>query len=264
MRMTSALAAMAVGLAGVALVPVAARAETSTAATTCANPFTGSQAGPSEFTFTVPSTIHTGDTVEVRLTLAVANSSGFPVTDLNTFSMAGATPVPLSAGSQGPVADGASAAVTLTGSWSPTLAGAQTIAASGWTFNTVAFGLTIPVTCAFTAAAPSITRTVTPPPTLVVAPATTEAGRAVRLSGANWSASTAGTVSLCAGTACTEIGKARSNAAGGLCGQVLIPRGTAAGAYAVQVTIGPDTETAALTVVKPRGHKPKPKPPHHR
>jgi hypothetical protein len=54
----------------------------------------------------------------------------------------------------------------------------------------------------------------------------------------------------------------RSNASGGLCGQVLIPRGTAAGSYSLTVALGPDTRTAAITVVKARGHKPKP--PHHR
>ena len=264
-----AAAGIVAGLASVALTAPAAYAETITSATICANPFTGAQAGPSSFTFTVPTTIHPGDSVAVQLSFTVANSSGFPITDLNTFSMAGATPVALTAGSQGAVANGSSVTVTLSGTWSPAATGTQTIAASGWTFNTVAFGLTIPVTCSFSSTAPSITRTVTASPTLAVRPDRVEAGRRVDLSGANWAASTAGTVSLCtdaAGTAnCAAIGTVRSSASGHLCGGVTVPAATAAGTYSIKVTIGADTKVAGIQVLKPppppgHGHGPGPAP----
>jgi len=254
------LLAAAVALLGVAPAPAAASAETAEAATTCANPFTGAQPGPSSFTFTVPSTIHVGDSVAIQLSFAIANTSGFPITDLNTFAMPAAAPVALTAGSQGAVADGGSATVTLTGTWSPSAAGTQTVAASDWTFNTVAFGLTIPVTCTFTSTPPSVTRTVTPPPTLAVRPAKAEAGRPVRLSGANWAPSSSGTVSLCTdatgATGCTTIGRVTSTAAGRLCGRVLIPRGAKAGTYGIKVTVGPDTKVAPIALTKARrpGH----------
>ena len=263
MRRLIAAAAAAVALPGataaaVALTATAASAETVAATTSCSNPFTGAQPGPSSFTFTVPTTIHPGDSVPIQLSFAVANNSGFSITDLNTFSMPDALPVALTAGSQGAVANGGAATVTLTGTWSPTATGTQTITAADWTFNTVALGLTIPVTCTFTSAPPSVTRTVTPTPTLKLATAATRPGRSVHVSGMNWTPSTTGTVSLCdsAGT-CTVIGAARADAAGRLCGAGWIPAGATAGSYAVQVALGPDTETAPLVVLAAR-------PAHHR
>lgn len=247
-------AAAALALASPVLAATAASAETVPATTSCSNPFTGAQPGPSSFTFTVPATVHPGDTVPVQLSFSVANNSGFDITDLNSFAMPGALPVALSAGSQGAVPNGGAATVTLTGTWSPTTTGPQAISAAGWTFNTVALGLTIPVTCTFTSAPPSVTRTVTPRPTLTLAPAATRPRRSVHVSGMNWTPSTSGTVSLCdsAGT-CTVIGAARASAAGRLCGAGWIPVGTAAGSYDIQVALGPDTETAPL-VVRPARH----------
>ena len=263
MRRLIAAAAAAIALPGAvlavtALTATVASAETVAATTSCSNPFTGAQPGPSSFTFTVPTTIHPGDSVPIQLSFAVANNSGFDITDINTFSMPGALPVALTAGSQGAVANGGAATVTLTGTWSPTATGTQTITAADWTFNTVALGLTIPVTCTFTSAPPSVTRTVTPRPTLTLAAAATRPGRSVHVSGMNWTPSTTGTVSLCdsAGT-CTVIGAARADAAGRLCGAGWIPAGTTAGSYDIQVALGPDTETAPLVVLRAR-------PAHHR
>lgn len=254
----AAAAAAAMALASPVLAATAAAAETVPATTSCSNPFTGAQPGPSSFTFTVPTTIHPGDSVPIQLSFAVANTSGFDITDINSFSMPGALPVALTAGSQGAVANGSSATVTLTGTWSPTTTGTQTISAAGWTFDTVALGLTIPVTCTFTSAPPSVTRTVTPAPTLTLAAAATRPGRSVHVSGMNWTPSTAGTVSLCASAGtCTVIGAARADADGRLCGSGWVPAGTAAGRYDIQVALGPDTETAPLVVLRAR-------PAHHR
>jgi hypothetical protein len=245
-------------VAAAALTATAASAETVAATTSCSNPFTGAQPGPSSFTFTVPTTIHPGDSVPIQLSFAVANNSGFDITDINTFSMPGALPVALTAGSQGAVANGSSATVTLTGTWSPTATGTQAITAANWTFDTVALGLTIPVTCTFTSAPPSVTRTVTPRPTLTLATAATRPGRSVHVSGMNWTPSTSGTLSLCdSARACTVIGAARADAAGRLCGAGWIPAGTVAGSYDIQVALGPDTETAPLVVLRAR-------PAHHR
>jgi hypothetical protein len=262
MRLLAVTAATAaIALASPVLLATAASAETVAAITSCANPFTGAQLGPSSFTFTVPATIHPGDTVPIQLSFAVANNSGFNITDINSFAMPDAVPVALSAGSQGAVPNGGSATVTLTGTWSPTAVGPQTISTAGWTFNTVALGLTIPVTCTFTSAPPSVTRTVTPRPTLTLGTAATRPGRSVRVSGMNWTPSTSGTVSLCASAGtCTVIGAARASAAGRLCGAGRVPAGTAAGSYDIQVALGPDTETAPLVVrhARPAHHR------HHR
>lgn len=256
-----AAAAAAMALASPVLAATAAAAETVPATTSCSNPFTGAQPGPSSFTFTVPATIHPGDTVPIQLSFAVANNSGFSITDINTFAMPDALPVALSAGSQGAVPNGGSSTVTLTGTWSPTTTGPQAITAAGWTFNTVALGLTIPVTCTFTSAAPSVTRTVTPRPTLTPATAATRPGRSVHVSGMNWTPSTPGTVSLCdSAGACTVIGAARANAAGRLCGAGWVPASTAAGSYDIQVALGPDTETAPLVVLPARSRHGR----HHR
>lgn len=77
----------------------------------------------------------------------------------------------------------------------------------------------------------------------------------------NWTPSTSGTVSLCAGAGtCTVIGAARASAAGRLCGAGRVPAGTAAGSYDIQAALGPDTETAPLVVrhARPAHHR------HHR
>jgi hypothetical protein len=261
--LAAATASAALALPCITLASSAASAETIAATTSCANPFTGAQAGPSSFTFTVPATIHPGDSVPVQLSFDFANTSGFSITDVNSFSMPGAAPVALTAGSQGAIANGASATVTLTGTWSPSATGAQTISASNWTFNTVAFGLTIPVTCTFTSAPPSVTRAVTPRPTLILASGATRPGRSVQVSGTNWTPSSPGTMSLCDSAAhCVLIGKVFTNRAGRLCASGRVPAGTAAGADHIQVTVGPDTETAAISILGPRrprrasGHSP--------
>lgn len=257
--LAGAAVSAAVGLSSIVMTSPAAHAEVIETATECANPFTGSQAGPSSFSLTAPTTIHVGDSVPIQFSFTFVNNSGFPITDLNSFSMPGATPVALTAGSQGAVANGGSVTVAMTGTWSPTAKGAQTIAAtSSWTFNTIAFGLTIPVTCTFTSAPPSITRTVTPLPTLAVSTRALKPKQAVRVSGSYWAPSARGTVSLCkettSGTAqCAAIGTVKTSAKGKLCGSGRIPARTAAGKYQIKVTVGSDSKAVGISVRKGKG-----------
>lgn len=248
-----AAAGFTVSASGIALVSSAAQAETITAPTTCTNPYTSAQAGPSSFTFTVPSLIRVGTKVPVELSFVFTNDTGFAITDLNTFSMSKATPVALTAGSQGPVANGATKDVTLAGTWTPKAKGKQIISASSWTFNVVAVGLTIPVTCTFNSTVPSITRTVTPPPTLALSATAARPKGVAKVSGAYWAPSSSGTVSLCANAAgtvrCSVIGTAKTNASGTLTGSGTIPAGTAAGAHGIKVTVGSDTKAAGIYVL---------------
>lgn len=245
-----------VGASGIALMPSAAQAETITAATTCTNPYTAAQAGPSSFTFTVPSLIRTGTTVPIKLSFVFTNTSGIAITDLNTFSMSGATPVALTAGSQGGVANGGTANVTLAGTWSPKVKGTQSIKAATWTFNVAAAGLTIPVTCTFNSTVPSITRTVTPPPTLALGAATARPKGTVKVSGSFWAPSATGTVSLCADAAgtkkCSVIGVAKTTASGSLAGSGAIPSATAPGTHGILVKVGSDTRAAGIYILGQR------------
>jgi len=251
------IAGAAVGLAlsasSIALMSSAARAETFTASTTCTNPYTAAQAGPSSFTFTVPAVIHVGKSVPVQLSFVFANSTGYSITDINSFSMSKATPVALTAGSQGGVANGAEKTVTLAGTWAPKATGKQTISAAGWTFNVVALGITIPVSCVFNSTPPSITRTVTPAPALALGAATVRPKGTVKVSGTNWAPSSSGTVSLCANAAgtgkCSVIGTAKTGASGKLTGSGTIPAGAAAGAHGIKVTVGSDAKSAGIYIL---------------
>jgi hypothetical protein len=134
-----------------------ASATTITASTTCTNPYTGSQAGPSSFDLVVPATATVGTAVTVTVAFTFTNGSGYAITDLNSFTQAIATtgtsqtPVTVTAGSQGAVANGSSVTVTESGTWTPDQAGTATFTLGTFSFNTVVFGLTIPVTCTFNA-----------------------------------------------------------------------------------------------------------------
>jgi hypothetical protein len=134
-----------------------AAATTVTSSTTCSNPFTGPQAGPSSFDLVVPATATVGTAVPVTVSFTFVNSSGYAISDLNSFSHAVATtgtgqnPLTLTAGSQGTVANGASVTVTERGTWTPDRAGTATFTLGTYRFNTAVFGVTVPVTCTFNA-----------------------------------------------------------------------------------------------------------------
>jgi hypothetical protein len=256
-RLTAGAAAgFVLSASGLALASSVAQAETIAATTTCTNPYTAAQAGPSSFTFTVPELIHVGDSVPIQLSFVFTNNSGFDITDINSFSMSGAAPVALAAGSQGAVANGGTADVTLTGTWSPTATGTETISASSWTFDVIALGLTIPVTCTFDSTTPSITRTVVPPAGLTLSAAAVRPKGTVSVSGANWASSSSGTVSLCSDaagtTGCSAIGTATTDASGNLTGSGTIPAGTPAGTRGIKVTIGSEVQSAGIYILGKR------------
>jgi hypothetical protein len=257
--LAGAVTSLAVSASGLALTATAAQAETIAATTTCTNPYTSAQAGPSSFTFTVPTVIHTGDSVPIQLSFDFANTSGYDLSDVNSFSMASATPVALAAGSQGAIANGATKTITLTGTWSASAAGTQAITAAGWTFNIVVGTFTIPVSCTFDSTVPSITRTVSappPPPTLATSATAVRPKGTVGVSGANWAPSSSGTVSLCASAAgtgtCTAIGTASTNAAGKLTGKGTVPATATAGAHGIKVTIGSASKAKGLYILGSR------------
>jgi len=247
-----AAAGFTLSTASIALASTAAQAETISATTTCTNPYTAAQAGPTSFAFTVPTLIRVGDKVTIKLGFVFTNNSGVAITDLNSFSMPG-KPVTLTAGSQGAVANGATKAVTLTGSWAPKAKGTQTISAANWTFNVVAAGFTIPVTCSFTSAVPSVTRTVTPPPTLSLNAATARPKGVVKETGSYWAPSSSGKIWLCANAAgtskCSVIGTAKTNSAGSLTGSVTIPAATAAGTHGIRVQVGSDVRSDGIYIL---------------
>src|SRR3954471_1622162 len=91
-----------------------AAADPITSATTCTNPYTGSQAGPDTFDVVIPATATVGEAVPVTVTFSFTNNSGYAVSDVNTFTQDIATtgtaqnPVTVTAGSQGAVPDGSS------------------------------------------------------------------------------------------------------------------------------------------------------------
>jgi hypothetical protein len=148
-----------------------ARADSFTVTTSCSNPFTPAQAGPTTFDLTVPATAVAGQPAAVTATFAFTNTTGVDIDDLNTFSEpvtavngSDTSTVTLTAGSQGAVPNGSSVTVTETGTWTPTTAGTTTLTAGTFTFNASAFGLTIPITCDFTSTAPAVTSVVSLPP----------------------------------------------------------------------------------------------------
>jgi hypothetical protein len=200
-RLLTAAAVLAVGGSGVALMSPAAGAATLATppppTTSCTIPGFGSSPGPSSFTFTVPKVIHTGSKVPIELSTTVTNDYGITVTSISDIDMAGATPVALaSTKTYGPIDNGASVTITLSGTWTPKKTGTQTIKAAGWTFTAVALNTTFDASCAFTGTVPSVIRTVIPPETLASVPAV-RPGSAVKLSGAHWAPSSAAAVSLC-------------------------------------------------------------------
>lgn len=150
------LVAIAAGAVAIMSV-VPANAATITSATTCTNSFTGSQAGPSSFNVQIPATAVVGTAVPVTVAFTFVNNSGYAITNLTNFSQAIATtgtaqnPITATAGSQGAVANGASVTVTESATWTPSAAGTATFRIGTFTFNTIVFGLTIPVTCTFNA-----------------------------------------------------------------------------------------------------------------
>jgi hypothetical protein len=165
-RLLVGAAATAMAGAGGLLSVAPASAATITASTTCTNPYTGSQAGPSSFDVEVPATAVVGDTVEVTVTFSFTNSSGYAITDVNNFTQAIATtgtaenPVTVTAGSQGGVANGSSVTVTESGTWTPDEAGTAAFTLGDFSFDTVVFGLTIPVSCTFDSTPPAVSSVV--------------------------------------------------------------------------------------------------------
>ena len=165
-RLTSAAAITATVAAAGLMAAAPAHADTIPASTTCSNPYTGAQAGPSSFDVEIPATAVVGDPVDVTVSFAFTNSSGYDISDLNSFTQAIATtgttedPVTVTAGSQGPVPNGSSVTVTETGSWTPDEAGTATFTLGDFSFNTVVFGLTIPVSCTFDTTPPAVSSTV--------------------------------------------------------------------------------------------------------
>jgi hypothetical protein len=85
---------------------------------------------------------------------------------VNTFTQAIATtgtaqnPVTVTAGSQGAVPNGASVSVIESGAWTPDQAGTVTFTLGDFSFNTVVFGITIPITCTFDAPPEAVTSVV--------------------------------------------------------------------------------------------------------
>ena len=150
----SAVAALAVAAGLVSSGP--ARADTTiTAATTCTNPYTGSVVGPSSFDVNIPATSVVGDTVDVTVTFPFTNDSGYDLSDANSFTEAITTtgtaenPVTVTAGSQGAIANGATVTVTASGTWTPDEVRTATFTLGDFSFNIVAFGITVPVSCTF-------------------------------------------------------------------------------------------------------------------
>jgi hypothetical protein len=144
-----------------------ARADTITASTTCTNPFTSPMTGPSSFDLEVPADTVVGTAVNVTVTFPFTNNSGFDVSDANSFTQAVATtgtaenPVTLTGtGSTGPVANGSTVTVTASGTWTPDQAGTATFTLGSFSFNIVAFGFTVPVSCTFDSTPPAVSSTV--------------------------------------------------------------------------------------------------------
>jgi hypothetical protein len=132
-----------------------ASADTIAGVTTCTNAFTAPQVGPSSFDVQIPATAVVGETVPVTVTFTFTNQSGYNLTDANSGTQRIATtgtaenPITVTAGSTGPVANGASVLVTETGTWTPDQPGTATFTLGDFSFNTVVFGFTVPVSCTF-------------------------------------------------------------------------------------------------------------------
>jgi hypothetical protein len=166
-RLLSGFAAVATIGAVAVIASAPAHADTITATTTCTNPYTAAQAGPSSFDVEIPSAAVVGNTVDVTVSFAFTNNSGYDLSDANTFSQAIATtgtaenPVTVTAGSQGAVPNGSSVTVTETGTWTPDQADTATFTLGDFSFDIVAFGITIPVSCTFDSPPPAVSSVVT-------------------------------------------------------------------------------------------------------
>lgn len=143
-----------------------ANADTITSSTTCTNPYTAAQAGPTDFDVEIPATAVVGTTVPVTVSYTFTNNSGYDVSDVNNFSQAIATtgtaenPITVTAGSQGAVANGSSVTVTESGTWTPDQEGTATFTLGDFSFDTVVFGFTVPVSCSFDATPASVSSVV--------------------------------------------------------------------------------------------------------
>jgi hypothetical protein len=160
----TAVATLAVGAGLISSGP--ARADTITTSTTCTNAYTGAAAGPSSFDVEIPATAVVGDPVAVTVSFPFTNSSGYDLSDANSFTQAIATtgtgenPVTVTAGSQGAVPNGTTITVTESGTWTPDQAGTATFTLGDFSFDIVAFGITIPVSCTFDSTPPAVSSVV--------------------------------------------------------------------------------------------------------
>ena len=73
MRRLAAAAAVAATVAAGLMAAAPAHADTISASTTCSNPYTGSQAGPSSFDVEIPAAAVVGDQVDVTVSFAFTN-----------------------------------------------------------------------------------------------------------------------------------------------------------------------------------------------
>src|SRR5262245_25798906 len=123
-RSTVVLAAATAGAVAVAWTGPA-QADPFTVTTSCSNPYTGAQAGPTSFDVEIPAAAVVGQEAAVRVSFTFTNNSGFDITDVNTVTQAIATtgtgqnPITVTAGSQGAVPNGGSLTVVETGTWTP-------------------------------------------------------------------------------------------------------------------------------------------------
>jgi hypothetical protein len=145
-----------------------ARADTFPVTTSCTNPYTGEQPGPTAFDVQLPSTAVVGQSVPVSVSFTFTNASGYNIDDVNNFSQTIATtgpapnPLTVTAGSLGAVPNGNSLTVTQTGTWTPQAEGTATFTLGNFAFNTSTFGLNIPISCTFTSAPPTVSSVVGP------------------------------------------------------------------------------------------------------
>jgi hypothetical protein len=164
-RLLTGSAAIAAASASSLMFVAPASADTITQSTTCTNPYTAAQAGPSSFDVQIPSAVSVGQAVPITVSFTFTNNSGYTISDLNSFTQSIATtgpadnPTTVTAGSQGSVANGSSVTVTESGTWTPSAAGTATFTLGNFSFNTVVFGLTVPVSCTFDATPAAVTST---------------------------------------------------------------------------------------------------------
>ena len=184
----SVLAGAVAGFVAVAWM-VPARADTFTVTTTCTNPYTGTQAGPTLFDVQVPSTVVVGQSVPVTVSFTFTNASGYNIDDVNNFSQtifhAGPVPNPftVTAGSLGAVPNGESRTVTQTGTWTPQAEGAATFTLGAASFDPLAYRSNDAISCTYACTPQSVSTVIVPlaaanpTPTETVGPDTHGDGR---------------------------------------------------------------------------------------